>query len=506
MSAANNQLVPTAGSAPQVNALVTTGAKSSPSAQRGGKQNGKNNNKSAKFAITNGAPSGGIQVGPGGQQSTGKQSPMQTATIPLEGFSDLDLSMHKTDIIPTFTTDVNPFIELIDAEYARVSARHSVSNKTLPYALFRYFCLQLWHHRSLSLAKANGQILDTDEKNFLSSFESGGDYAIPTHIAQYLSNMGNFISGGETFIYKRLDAKFSGVATNQCVTTGWLDCGNASARVTTGSQFWAYVQTAVPAVFTLAILNEMRGNNPYHDKVQLDLSHVAPESTEAAVWAQTDNISGWRNAPHRYSHSSHLNIYSNLGWTYDSAPADAATCFNFHAPSMRWVSDAFSALTSVKTYSLKQATASVMGAPFQVSWLQCPKTHFCYDTPEYLMTEKPTLRASGQSIMSVFSRFGLDSTSSTPAFIFAYRLNRDKVITGYNDAGPVYAQRSNHQPWILRTARDGGGYTIHDPPAHLMSHINRTWEFGSSSSINIPRFQSSALSRNDSIINSILLH
>jgi hypothetical protein len=347
--------------------------------------------------------------------------------------------------------------------------------------------------------------LDSDEKAFLTIFNSGDDFTVPTHIAQYLSNMGNCIIAGETYFYKKLDCRFSGIDINQSVKTGWLDCGNASARVADGKQFWAYAQTAVPAVYTTAILNEIRGNNPYHDQVQLDLSHVAPEPANGQEWITTNNVTGWCNQPHRFHHTFHSTIYSNLGWTIDAAPADMLTYFNLHAPSMRWVSDAFAALPSVKTYSLKQATASIMGAPFQVSWLQCPKTQYSYDIPEFLAVDKPTLRASGHTNMSVHSRFGLDISSATPALNFAYRLFRDKVITGHNDAEPVYAERSNFQPWILRTAKEMGGFTINDPPPQFMLNINRTWTFGSQSSINIPRFQTSALLRKDSITHSILL-
>jgi len=191
------------------------------SAPSGGKARG----RPAKNAISKDTPPGAIQVPKGGQNKTGKVSQPQNATIQLTGWEDLDLAAIRTETIPTFTTDVNPYVDLVDSEFDRIVARCPSVGKFIPFALFRYYCFQLWWYRVLLLHKMNGMVLNSHEKDFVNCFSSGGeDYMVPTHIAQYLANMGNFIQGGETYYFRKLSLSFSGKAEDPIVEEGWLDC------------------------------------------------------------------------------------------------------------------------------------------------------------------------------------------------------------------------------------------------------------------------------------------
>jgi len=461
--------------------------------------------RSAKNAIAKDTPPGAVQVPKGGQNKTGKASQPQNATIQLTGWDDLELSMPRIETIPTFTVDVNPYIDLVDSEYDRIASRCPSVGKFIPYALFRYYCLQMWWYRVLTLMKMNGQILNTEEKNFLNSFINGGeDYSVPTHIAQYLANMGNFIQGGETYFFRKIVAKFTGKDTDRIVEEGWLDCGNTTVKITTGNQFWVYAQLPVPAVFSTSILNEVRRNDPSNPAL-LDLDHLKPQSEDGFEWVTTDNIAGWRNSPRLYSHNSHRSTYYNLGWQTSSTPADIQTVFLFSPASMRWMSDKLSTIKELKVYPSKQLALSSMGAPFQAYWLETPDKHYSTDYRKYATDLLPEGRAAAYSELALVSRFGADLKAITPAFNFGYRLARDKVITGFDNTAPVFAQRSNHQPFIYVRSNDDGEDQIADPPAHLLLGMNDTFAYGSSANLNLARFQSHALRRDDAVTRSLLL-
>jgi len=460
----------------------------------------------AKNAMAKDTPPGAIQVPKGGQNKTGKTSPVQNATIQLTGWEDLDLAAIRTETIPTFTVDANPYVDLVDAEFNRITARCPSIGKFIPFALFRYYCFQLWWYRVILLHKMNGQVLTSDEKNFLNCFSSGGeDYVIPTHIAQYLANMGNFIQGGETYFFRKLALYFGGHSDDPVVEDGWLDCGNATTTIVNGPQFWAYSQVPVPGVFTTAIVNEISLNDPARPALQT-LDHVEPTLEDPELrWKATNNITGWTTRPHLFNHSSHRQTYSNLGWTSGRIPSDLLTPFLFSPASMRWMSDRLSTIKELKTYPSRQIGLSVMGSPSQSYWLESPDNFHSYDIKDYADYDDPDAKSTLVSDLALTSRFGVDVKAATPAFSFGYRLARDLVITGYENRNPVYAQRSNYQPWIAVIPSEDEPDVIHDPPVGLLAGINQTWLFGSAANLNIVRFQTQVLRRDDALSRTLIL-
>lgn len=461
--------------------------------------------KSAKTVISKDTPPGAVQVPKGGQNKSGKASPLQDTTIQLTGWDELDLAPVRTETIPTFTTDANPFVELVDTEFDRIASRCPSVGKFIPYSLFRYYCFQLWWCRVLTLHKMNGRVLTSDEKNFLNAFSGGEDFAIPTHVAQYLANMGNFLQGGETYFFRKMDLLFTGKDGDQYVEEGWLDVGNHATRITNGDQFWAYAQVPVPGVFATSIINEIRENDPAN-LAQQTLDHVAPATeNEEREWRATNNIVGWKTQPRLYNHSSHRQTYHNIGWTAYAIPTDVQTSFLFSPSSMRWMSDRLSVIKELKTYPSKQITLSVMGTPAQAYWLEVPSPLVSSDWQEFATEDQPTGRAAGFSDLALTSRFGVDQKAVTPAFSFGYRLARDKVVTRYENHNPVYGERSNFQPWIYVETTDDGPDVILDPPPVYMLGMNRTWSFGSAANLNIVRFQTQALRRDDAVTRSLLL-
>ncbi|QFP40244.1 putative coat protein [Beauveria bassiana partitivirus 3] len=462
--------------------------------------------RSAKNTIAKDVPPGAVQVPKGGQNKTGKASTPQNATIQLTGWDELDLVATRTETIPTFTVDVNPYLELVTVEYDRIASRCPSAGKFIPFALFRYYCLQMWWYRVLTLMKMNGQVLTTDEKNFLNSFNNGGeDFQVPTHVAQYLANMGNFIQGGETYFFRKIVAKFTGKEMDHVVEEGWIDTGNGSSRITTGNQFWAYTQLPVPAVYATAIVNEVRTNDPSSPTL-LTLEHVSPAAEDGFYWVTTDNIAGWQNNPRLYAHSSHRSTYANLGWTSYGLPTDMQTPFLFSPSSMRWMSDRLGTVRELKVYPSKQITLSSQGSPMQAYWLELPEKFYSHDYTKFVTDSEPAGKATCFSELALTSRFGVDPKAVTPAFNFGYRLARDKVISGFNaNREPVYCNRSNYQPFIYCKTTEGSDDEIVNPPQQLFLGMNDSWTFGSSNNLNLNRFQTHAIRRDDAVTRSLLL-
>lgn len=478
-------------------------APSAGTAPSNGKASGRQK-RSAKNAIAKDTPPGAVKVPPGGQAKTGKVSQPTNATIQLTGWDDLELTAMKSVTIPTFTVDVNPFLDLVDAEFDRIYARCPTQGKFLPYAMFRYYCVQLWWFRAITLRKQNGLVLSSEEKNFLNSFSGGEDFQVPTHIAQYLANMGNFSQGGEMYFFRLLDFAFTGEAKDEVVEKGWLDCGNQTTKITNGMQFWAYAQLPVPAVAATAVCKEYARNLPANPNPP-DLDHVTPDpEDEGYSWTPTNNIAGWTVLPRLYNHVSHRSTMHNLGWTHDSVPVDMQTSYLFSPSTMRAISDRLLNIKELKCHASKQLTLSNQGSPIQAYWIASPDQIHSSDHPDYSFDE-PVPKASLFSQLALLSRFGVDPKSTTPAFDFGYRLGRDLTISGYEDRQPVFNNRSNYQPWMYVKVDEDENYTLVDPPPQYMVGMNQTLAFGSGLNLNVIRFETQVLRRDDGLQRSLVL-
>jgi hypothetical protein len=479
--------------------ISQAGPKAPPPAPRPSRAAGKRSSKNAPSKDT---PPGAVQVGKPGQAKTGKTTPPVTATIPLTGWSDLDVTATRVETIPTFTVDVNPYLDLVRTEFDRIASRSPSGGKHIPFALFQYFCLELWWFRVLTLLKLNGQVLTTDQKNFLNAVSAAEEFAVPAHVAQYLANLGNFLQGGEVFHIRLLAISFTGIADGNVVREGWVDCGNATTRVTTSQQFWAYAQLPVPGVYVTSVTNEIAENDPSNPGVN-DIDHVTPLAPEGRSWLDTPNIAGWQTEFMRYNHNSHRSAYANLGWSDAAIPTDMQTCFLYSASSMRWMSDKLSTIKEIKLHGSKQLTLSAQGSPLQAYWLEEPDKAFSYDLRDYAGTLARE-KASAVTELSLVSRFSVDPKALTPAFAFGYRLGRTKVVTGFKGRDPIYAERSNFQPWILQDTT-GAAPVIVDPPAGFLAAMNATWSYGSGVHLNLVRFATPTMRRDLALQSSLLL-
>lgn len=270
---------------------------------------------------------------------------------------------------PTFTVT---FVKLVDTMYSRIVSRFPKQGKYIPFALFRYYCFQLFWLRVLSLQRIEGQVLTTDQKDFLNTFSFRPEFLVPRPIADYLTEVPLCLRPDD------LDVKMTGLASwPNPITEGWVDCGDGAARVTTPHKRWAYTSLPVPAVFCTAICNEIRHNEG--GQRLLGLEHLASSDfPEAWEDGRTSNIIGWLTAASQrlYNHPSHRPTYYNLGWRSDLIPVDVMTSYLFSASTMRAMSDkldAFSDLEAVGSNKLADWTAALNGK-CAARRTECPST------------------------------------------------------------------------------------------------------------------------------------
>lgn len=479
--------------------LSQVGPTASSPAPRAGKATGKRSSKNAPSKDT---PPGAVQVDKPGKAKTGKTTTPVSAAVPLMGWSDLDVQATRVETIPTYSVDVNPYLDLVHSEFDRIASRSPSGGKHIPFALFQYYCLELWWIRVLTLLKLNGQTLTSDQKNFLTAATASEEYAVPTHLAQYLTNMGNFLQGGEVYHFRLANSTFAGVSDDAVVREGWVDCGNHTTRVTTSAQFWAYAQVPVPGVFVTSVTNEIAVNDPSQPGVN-DIAHVTPAAPADRTWLDTPNIAGWQTECRRYNHNSHRSAYSNLGWSDAAVPTDMQTCYLFSASSMRWLSDKLTLVKEVKFYGSKQLTLSMQGSPLQAYWLEEPDRFHSYDLLDYA-SDLAREKATNVTELALVSRFSVDPKALTPAIAFGYRLARTRTISGYIGRDPNLTGRSNFQPWIFQNT-EGGRRIVIDPPAGFLAAMNDTWTAGSGVHLNIVRFATPTIRRDLALQSSLLL-
>jgi len=438
------------------------------------------------------APQGAVQVPAGGQKKTGKSSAVLSTAIPLSGWGDIDLHPFRKEVEPVFTVDARPFADLVDTTYQSIQARYSAGGKHIPLGLFRHYCFTFWWLRSLWLHKSNGNVLTTEEKNALNILLAGEEFSLPSHIAQYLANMGNFQQGGENFYYRKPDETLGSFTTpDMIVKKGWFDVGDAPGHVT-AEEFWLYAQLPTPGVYTSFVCNEansLLGNvSP-----TLTLAAVAPEFAGNNV-LPTDNIIGWNNSIPLPHHNSWKATYSSLGWSGSSVPPDTQTVFNISTSSMRWMSERLSTLKDFKLHLSKQITLSTQGSPMQSHYLTVTDLSTQRDQrPPALIADSNSMNASRFSELAIASRFAIDSSTLAASFSFGYRLERTLVFDKYaSDGKPVLNLRSNFQPWLV-TKKDDSAYVSLDRKWY--SQMNAPFHFGSQPYVNVARFSTHQLNR-----------
>ncbi|UOK20170.1 coat protein [Diplodia seriata partitivirus 1] len=470
--------------------------------KKGGK--GANKNKRpAKSALDPTAPPGSVDVPPAGTKKTGKTSTPVSSTIPLSGWGEIDLHDHRRDVLPVFTCDAAPYMDLVNTVYAGIQSRYSQNGKHVPRALFVYYCCMFWWLRVLYLHKMNANVLSPSERAFFNVMTAGEEFNLPAPIAQYLANLGNFQQGGEQFYFRKMNFEFTGTDDESTVKKGWLrTSSNDTTTVRTSREFWAYAQVPVPAVFTTSVNNEAYWSLPTHQADLLNTIEPAePTDTDNAAARPTPNINGWDATPALPHHTSWRATYSSLGWSRTSVPADLQTDFNVSTSSLKWVSDRLASINGLKLHTSKQLLLSVQGNPIQAYFLDCDDS--ASRQKRFLRDSSPDLenwRCTAQHDFQLSSRYSMDSKLLAPAFSFGYRLHRFLSFESYQDDLPVDSTISAFQPWVF--------FSDHQqvpPPEGFLNDINGSFNYGTGRFLGTARFETHLLSRSAGLNAAVIL-
>lgn len=129
-------------------------------------------------------------------------SAVRSDPIDVNSWRTIDGSSFRIEMISEFTVDASTYDDLVSQVHQSIQARHASHGKHIPYALFKYYCMQLWWFRALWVHCNNGNMLTPDQIAFVSLVANLSNLAIPSSIAQYLQCMGNFLQGGEQYTFR----------------------------------------------------------------------------------------------------------------------------------------------------------------------------------------------------------------------------------------------------------------------------------------------------------------
>jgi hypothetical protein len=339
----------------------------------------------------------------------------------------------------------------------------------------------LWWFRVLWLKQSNQYVLTRDEKSFFGVMKAGEDFVAPDRVAQYLANLGNFQVGSEEFVFHFSEVDFSRELSVGPVSTGWPASADGSLRFSPET-FWLYGQLPVPGITALNVCNEAAScsNAP-----RTELDALTPAAAEHHTWSPTSNVNGWDLDPYPAHHSSVRSSFASLGWSSTTVAPDVQTGFLVSVSTLKWVSERLSGLApSLKVYSTKQLTLSVMGSPMQAYFLQP------LDSDREILPPAPLDRAAKKrysldTSFSVSSRYRQSDLLLTPGFCFSYRLERTFASNGVSRAAP----------WLYAL----NGVPVASPMGYDV-RANHTYEFGSLPVLNVRRFRTATLSRRDGLV------
>jgi len=480
------------------------GSKNKPGKKRGkgGKNSGSGQNPSPAVPSSGSTiPPGAVSVPPAGSRSGGKPTQPSSGAIPVSGWGDIDLTSIRSEMRPNFTADAAGYLDLVHTSYVEMFARFS-NMKHIPFSLFQYYCVMAWWGRVLFLKKSNNRVLTTDEKNFLNvvSVSSGLEFALPSPIAQYLANLGNFVAGTEEFLFDMESMDFSACLTldDEVIAGGFLKTKAPNGHTPSNSaEFWAYAQYPVPGVASLFVRKEASAFSHAQNMSNIDavFSELLPDIVGVqGTFVPTNNINCWDvKTDLEPTHSSVRSTFTTLGWGETTVPADTQTNFGISLSTMDFVSVRLSALVGLKTHSSSQIFLSSQGNPLLASFLcnsPYEKLPDLYTPTGAGASKRGTLHTN----LMLASRFSIPAVNMSPTMSFCYRIRREVVRDSYGDK-----ERSFFQPWTLVNP---DGHPA-DVGAVVLAEMNRTFDLGSVAVLNIARFVTNGLPRAEGLIVSL---
>lgn len=437
--------------------------------------------------VAHGVPTGPVQVPPPSNKNI-NSIPVISEMIELDTWGTADLGIHKQELIPTFTPDAAPYLDLVRQVYVSLNCRYFAGMKHIPYALFQYCCILAWWYRVLYVHCHNGHPLSVNQSSFFDSLKMMNFIVLPQSIIQYLCSLGNFIQGSECYKLRAPPVQL-GETHDVLTAKGWFQTDDANNRVTDACM-WDMAMWPAPAVSAITVCNEANFN---HSNVVAchNLAAISPVVANGTAVIPTPNILGWTNEAHPASHASWRFTYHQLGWSSRELARDTTSEFLLSCSTFAWLSERLATIVKLPTHPLSKCTLSVMGSPIQAYALAPADIAIEPDQrPAVAEASINTLKGTLTSHLRLESRFRLDARYVVPAFCFGYRLRRSRVFRRFQHGQPEYWNYSNYQPWLY--IRNGNYLAL--TPAQMV-HMNRSYEFGSQAQLNSSRFRTAEFPR-----------
>jgi len=236
---------------------------------------------------------------PGIQEVRNPNPTLNSAPPKFGGWGPAPVSLRKVEPQPpviaspevkTFQVSAAGFLQLIEREYAIISAGHGGVSKP-PLSFFQYLCTHAWWRRILEVQKSNRD-LTSEENRALAAYTNAGPFAVPPRIADYLDSLGNVTLSGE--VYQLYFDPFT--FSQPTIDSGGFVLFSNSVRLTPDSAY-IYTRIPVPGVLWSLMKRDIRrhfGREAYgqdfFSKIRPSVFHfVGAESVQ-----ETENLLGWR--------------------------------------------------------------------------------------------------------------------------------------------------------------------------------------------------------------------
>lgn len=285
-----------------------------------------------------------------GQDKTGKAPSPYSGTPSFTAWGTPPIQQSKRRVRQTIYIDGSGFEDMVETEYEQLTAKHATSARKIPRSIFKYSAFMAFWSRALSLKLSNNNRVSQQEREAMRVLESlTPNIQLPTRIAQYLQNLGNFdhVDGQRLeIVFPDYDFSRSGGTGEERGFIAYPRPNNNTTRVPTPAESFMYGRYPIPGVIAMAISRELDLNS--NNQITAGLTGVTPTVASFGQGATqvhaTPNIIGHDTAPIHALHNSWAATISSLGWTVGGPeepgiPPDAISNWLISPGTLRWLSD-----------------------------------------------------------------------------------------------------------------------------------------------------------------------
>lgn len=459
------------------------GHQSSARGARGGRAGGRDRGGRGRGgAPSPQAPSPVVVPAPGNQQARNPNPTPNSAAPTFSGWGTPNVSLERRQVRREFTTSAAPYVDLVYAEYDKLVADHSREASRVPRSFFLYLCGLAWWYRVLHLKMQNFRLVPQEREAYrvLDALE----FNLPDRISQYLKGMGNFVSNGERFEALWNDFDFSANAGQaNAQRLGGFYNTPAGRRVNLNTM-WLYAHAIVPGVLMGTIINEYMRQTNAAANLRLDLVSISPAQANLPPGARSTlsrNVLMYETDSIDQLHSSWQDTMYRLGYRNSPAnnqlepPNGTISQWLVHAETIRYTSDTLTAIGGYKMSNARDVNKSLMGAYFQVSFLEQPSWLVDEVTQPQL---RPHFKATEDLSMQISSLNAISPAHLGPALGCSYRywirFGEIQNVTGVSASAPWLIHVNNVLATLPIASRVAANEWFSRLPAEYAARVYQT--------------------------------